>query len=254
MGLAEYYELILKGKYSAALSLLRTTDDNARQPYDDCICALANALMKNPTEAQEILDAINRETLGNEAKAICFEAEMLIEAYVGKDRMKLEYLGEQALEHSQESIFAHRVLADLEESNKNFDKALHHYQAALEIYPESARTQLDVARNLLFLKRRAEAGILINDSPWSFRRSLYRIAIALRGFLRIPAVLLIAFLVLNPGTSIVAFWTITAICFLGLISAVRLSDDLIFSTSVYFQFAVTVMGIISFVLSKVLIG
>jgi tetratricopeptide (TPR) repeat protein len=253
MELAEYYDLIFRGEYSEVLSLLKTSDNDTQHLNLNCIYALAKASMKNPTEARALLDGINRESIGSEAKAICFEAEMLIEAYDGKDEQKLEFLAEQAIEHNQGSIFAHRVLADFEESRKHFEKALQHFQAALEIYPESARTQLDLARNLLFLKRRGEALSLINAAPRSFRRSLYRIVIALRGILRIPIILLIAFLVLNPGTSVVAFWTITAICLIGLISSLRLSDNLIFSTYVYFQFAVIVIGLISFVLTRVLI-
>ncbi len=253
MGDIGFYLSITEGQYSEVIDRLDHAVPQDQSPDDGCIRALAYVLLKQPNDSRALLDQIDCENCDDRAKAICLEAEMLVEAYVGEDKDRVEFLARQALEFNQHSIFALRILGHIEESRKNFEGALDHYRSALDIYPESKRTSLDIARNLLFLKRRAEALRFIKGAPLSMKRIAYHISVALRGPFRIAVILAIAFLVVNPSTASHSFWAITALCVTGMISSWVISDNLIFSTAAYFQVSTIVFGILSFVLSRVMI-
>jgi len=146
MGDIGFYRSITEGQYSEVIDRFVRETSQSQPSGAECILALAYALIKQPKDSRAMLDQIDRENCNDRAKAICFEAEMLLEAYVGKDKDRVELLAKQALEYNQYSIFALRILGQIDESRKNFEGALDHYRSALDIYPESKRTSLDIAR------------------------------------------------------------------------------------------------------------
>ena len=244
----DLYMILLHGDYEDVIDAVLLIDAPKEYPLKECILALTYSLLKKHSEARDALANISREECNDTLMSICLEAEMFIAASNKESPKVIEGFAKEAVSLNPKAVFAHRMLGQIAESRRDAKEALYHYQVVLKVYPESQKTLFDCARILIGLKRPMEALEYLRYAKPSLRREIYRFSTHQKRLARVIIILVIAALILNPWTSIYAFWFITGASVIGSVAALVMRDGLILSKVLFLEFIAVVIMILKRIL------
>jgi tetratricopeptide (TPR) repeat protein len=246
MELEPAYRDLLEGQYTTVANTLVGREDAGGK----ALLALALTLHRRNKEAEVLITSMDESTLASPSRGHLLEGMALLAAVQRRPYPEVRELAEEAIRANPAAVFARRLLGRLAEAERDYARALEHYQAVRGLYPSGTRSVFDQARMLFRLGRGAEARHALREAPLSLRRIAYELAFNRRGPTGIGIGLACVFLVLIPATSLPATAIIGALGAALIITSVLVSDTLMFSTGVWIELLIAAAWIMRLLFDK----